>query len=1624
MTATRRTAASVVACVLVACAIGTQGVAVAANPGFSLAGPSTVTAGSAFALTVTGVDSSGHLNPAYAGTVHFTSTDPSAQVALPADYTFSAGTSGDDGSHTFTGIVLRTAGSTTVTVTDTGNSALTGSTSVLVNAGPVSQLVLTTPTFSRVHSTFGGTVAAKDSSANVVHSYTGTVVFTSSDSLATLPSSYTFVSGDSGSHAFSFTLNSLGSQTITATDTGHSLHATNPVIVSGPASQLVVLVNPPSNAPVATHTAMSLKVTAEDVSGNQDPGYTGTVGFTSSDGSATLPANYSFTANDGGAHTFTNGVTLRTVGSQSVTATDQANATIAGSGGITVNPATATTLVVSLPASVSDGASFTLSVTARDAYGDTATGYRGTVHLTSSDLTATLPADYTFVPGDTGAHSFSNGAKLKTTGSQSITATDTVTSSIMGSASTNVAAGGPAVSLLVSAPAGISGGQSFSFTVTAQDVSGATSTGYVGTVHFTSTDATASLPANYTFGSADKGFHVFTATLNDSTAAQTITATDTVISTIHGTSAPVAVAGPAAKFSVAAPSTATAGVPVIVSVTAEDASGKLATNYTGTVHITTTDSAAVLPANHTFTSGDCGVAGPGNLDCGVRQFTVTFHTAAGPFTVTATDTLAGTVNGTSASVAVSAGPAAKLLFSSAPLSATAGSTFGVTVKAEDSFNNTATGYAGTVTFTASDTAAAVVLPADYTFVPGDAGQHAFSGLSFVSAGTRTLTAADKNDPGAIIAAATTVTVNPAGASTLVVAAPHEVTASSPFSLRVSAYDPYGNVAMGYRGTVTFTSSDPAAALPGNYVYTAGDSGVHAFSATLNTPGSSARSVTATDTVSSSITGAASIQVAGATSSLTVQLSATTSAIGAPLTATVSAFDPFGNPAIGYAGTVHFTSSDAQAALPADYTFTTNSSCGQNVQPTADCGTHVFSVTFNGAGTQSVTATDTVAPALQGSAQAVIQQPVPAVTQISPAAGPIAGGQAVTITGSQFRDAAGSYLTSDVMVGSDDVPSANAYPCAASCFQANAAGTSIMLVTPASSSGQVHITVKTESTDATVSQTSTAGPADLYTYVPKPTVTSLSQSYGPAAGGNTITINGTNFSGAGYSAISVNFTSAQVTPSSVTPTSLTVAVPQGVAGSTVSVFVTTPGGDSSQSPADYYTYLTSRYAVSSTNQYFLHGSDGSTWSPIDQTNLSVTFTPKVDSTVQLLGNADLWTGAAGFNQDIGVELTPNGGPPTLVTWKESGGSAGTFSPNAATVQGTTPVTANTQYTATLVWKTNTPMPSSDFIAAGAGSPGHFSPTTLTALLYPDTGSTDSILQSSVSTRQYTLTASGGDDGTAWRDVDATGLRLSITPQSNATVVLTGNADLWTSTTGVNQDLGIDVSPACGNTSASPASWKESGGYGGTFSPNAAYVQLRCTMTGGVTYTVKLRWRSNHAMASGQQIWIGAGSAPTFSPSSLDASVVPNSPTPPLGVASSTQYTLTGTSSDDGTGWRAVDGNLLSFAVTPSATCLAHISANADMWTSAAGVNQDLGIEVTLLGQAGVLAAWKESGGFAGTFSPNAASVQTTYAMTAGTTYMVTLQWRSNRPLPPGGAIWIGAGGGANFSPTSLNVDLDC
>ena len=110
------------------------------------------------------------------------------------------------------------------------------------------------------------------------------------------------------------------------------------------------------SAPATTTAGTSFTVTVSALTSSNavDPRYRGTLHFTSNDGQAGLPANYTFTAADAGVHSFT--VTLKTAGSRSVTATDTVTGTINGSDTLTVNAAAASSLsVTGFPASTTRG---------------------------------------------------------------------------------------------------------------------------------------------------------------------------------------------------------------------------------------------------------------------------------------------------------------------------------------------------------------------------------------------------------------------------------------------------------------------------------------------------------------------------------------------------------------------------------------------------------------------------------------------------------------------------------------------------------------------------------------------------------------------------------------------------------------------------------------------------------------------------------------------------------------------------------------------------------------------------------------------------------------------------------------------------------------------------------------------------------------------------------------------------------------------------------------------------------------------------------------------------------------------------------------------------------------------
>lgn len=167
---------------------------------------------------------------------------------------------------------------------------------------------------------------------------------------------------------------------------------------------------------------------------------------------------------------------------------------------------------------------------------------------------------------------------------------------------------------------------------------------------------------------------------------------------------------------------------------------------------------------------------------------------------------------------------------------------------------------------------------------------------------------------------------------------------------------------------------------------------------------------------------------------------------------------------------------------------------------------------------------------------------PSVTAVSPVSGPASGGTLVTLTGTGFS---GATL---VKFGSE--------PAAVISLS----DTRITVISPAHASGAVDVLVTTSA------GTSQASPTARFTYAGLPAVTGLTPDHGPAVGGTTVTITGTDFSGA----TAVRFGASPATSFVVvSATTITAVTPAG--SGTVPVTVVTPMGTSLAGPACQYAY---------------------------------------------------------------------------------------------------------------------------------------------------------------------------------------------------------------------------------------------------------------------------------------------------------------------------------------------------------------------------------------------------------------------------------------------------------------------
>ena len=356
----------------------------------------------------------------------------------------------------------------------------------------------------------------------------------------------------------------------------------------------------------------------------------------------------------------------------------------------------------------------------------------------------------------------------------------------------------------------------------------------------------------------------------------------------------------------ASTTTPTAGAGDNLTITAEDASNKPVTSYSGTknltfggasttgsFHPTVTDSSGAATnfgsaTAITFSNGVASVTGSKN---GVMTLYKAESTA-----ITVTD---GTIsNGAGLSVTVS--PAAAASFSlSTPATQTAGIAFAETLTALDAYGNTATGYTGSKTIafsgpSSSPNATAPNYPASVSFASGVG----TASITLYKAESTALTAKE----GSISGSSGSFTVNPASASSFSLATPSAQTAGSAFEQTLTALDAYGNTATGYGGskTIAFSgpSSSPNSTAPKYPASVSFSSGVGKASITLYKAESTTR--TAKEGAISGSSGSFIVNPATA-ASLSLSAASTTPTAGEADNLTIAALDTYGNAATAYTG---------------------------------------------------------------------------------------------------------------------------------------------------------------------------------------------------------------------------------------------------------------------------------------------------------------------------------------------------------------------------------------------------------------------------------------------------------------------------------------------------------------------------------------------------------------------------------------------------------------------------------------------------------------------------------------------------------------------------------------------------
>jgi hypothetical protein len=696
-------------------------------------------------------------------------------------------------------------------------------------------------------------------------------------------------------------------KTVSATIGGVAVTQAATVLVNPGVAATLAFTQQPSSSVAGVAMSPTVQVTARDANGNVATGFTSavTLAFANNAGGGTLSGGGPVSAVNGVA-SFSN-VSVDKAGAGYTLTASATGPAAAISSAFNVAPAVATGLFFTVqPAGAVAGSAIVpaVQVTARDDFGNTATGFGGTVSIAialnagGGTLSGTLSK-----PAVAGVVSFADLAINKTGNGYTLTATAT---SLAGATSGafNVTPAGATQLVFTQQPSNAVAGVAISpaVTVTALDVNNNVATAFAGSV----TLAIGANPGGGTLSgggpvTAVNGVATFSAaSLNKTGNGYTLTAASTGLASATSTTFNVTPAAASALIFTGQPSNVIAGTVVTpaVQVTARDQFGNTATGFAGnvTVAVGTNPSGGTLSGTLTQpVSAGVATFGDLSLDKAGSGYTLTLSSGA----------LTG---GPSAGFTVRPAPATQLVFTVQPTNAVSGSPIAppVQVTAHDQFGNTDTTYTSVITVAIVTNSSGGVL-SGATTVAAAHGVATFSTLSIDKVGTGYQLGASATSLSG--ATSTAFSITPAPATQLAFAQqPTDATAGVAISpaITVRALDGSGNLATGFTGSVTIAIANNVGggALAGTTTVAA-VAGVATFpNLSINKTGTGyTLAATATTLTGATSTG---FTITPATASqLAFSVEPSTAVAGTSITPAVqvSARDAFGNLVPSFAGNV-------------------------------------------------------------------------------------------------------------------------------------------------------------------------------------------------------------------------------------------------------------------------------------------------------------------------------------------------------------------------------------------------------------------------------------------------------------------------------------------------------------------------------------------------------------------------------------------------------------------------------------------------------------------------------------------------------------------------------------------------